>query len=52
MACCGPCWKTLPPPLQRDWLAARDGDCDSGAALEAAATAIRDYLAAKAGEAP
>jgi hypothetical protein len=45
-ATCNPCWKTLPLRLRQAWLAARDGDCDSGPALEAAAEAIREHLRA------
>jgi hypothetical protein len=37
-AACGDCWRTLPPGLQKAWLAAKDGEC----AREGAA--IRDYL--------
>lgn len=43
-ASCPACWKTLPPRLQSAWLAAKDGDCDSREALDAALEAIRDHL--------
>ena len=41
---CPSCWHSLPRSLQQAWLAAKDGDCDSGPALEAATAAIRDHL--------
>ena len=42
--CCRRCWDTVPPPARNAYLIAKDGDCDSGPALEAATAAIRDHL--------
>jgi hypothetical protein len=44
MICCADCWKTVPRPLQQAYLIARDGDCDSGRALDRASEAIREHL--------
>lgn len=41
---CTSCWKTLPPPLRSAYQIARDGDCDSGPALERAVAAIQDHV--------
>ena len=42
--CCTACWRKVPRHKQQAYLAAKDGDCDSGPALEQAAQAIRDHL--------
>ena len=38
--CCTDCWRKVPRHKQQAYLAAKDGDCDSGPALEQAAQAI------------
>ena len=43
VACVG-CWRALPPPLRVAYEKARDGDCDSGPALERATAAIRNHV--------
>ena len=45
---CNSCWKTLPPPLRAAYQIARDGDCDSGPALERATEAIRAHVRSRA----
>ena len=44
MGACGTCWRTLPHRLQNAYLAAKDGDCDSGPALERALAEIGAHL--------
>jgi hypothetical protein len=44
MAACVPCWRDLPAALRAAWLAAKDGDCDSGPALVKAQAEIETRL--------